>query len=163
MYEVLSSKVTIFSIPLHPPTLVFMIFFSSFIKLFYLFTFGKVPPFPGLFFTPSPLPTPAQRGFSRTHPSIPTLAPPAFLFPVASSFHRIKCILSHWGQTTQYSAPHVSRPQRAQVHPLGVAQSLLSSEVSRLVYTVVLPMELQSPSALSVFPLILPYESPTSI
>ena len=38
-----------------------------------------------------------------------TSPPPTSLFYGASSFHRIKCILSHWGHTRQSSATHVPR------------------------------------------------------
>ena len=38
-----------------------------------------------------------------------TSPPPTSLFCGASSFHRIKCILSHWGHTRQSSATHVPR------------------------------------------------------
>ena len=101
-------------------------------------------PFPWVL-DPIPLPPPLREcAFTTTHPK---LTPPTPLFPGASSFHRIKHILSHWGQTTVF----------CYICALGLWEALLSlvfgsisrsSEESRLVdihYGVAIPLGSFSP------------------
>jgi hypothetical protein len=67
-----------------------------------------VPPPQNLHPRSSPLPP--QRECSSICLPNPTSPLPVSLLPVVSSSHRIKHILSHWGQTRLSSSTHVPRP-----------------------------------------------------
>lgn len=116
----------------------------------------------------APLPGPPSMR-SSSPPSLPPpwvfLYPPmhsyftplASLFSGASSFCRIKHILSYWGQTRQSSVTYIMGVMDQLMYALW-AQSLGVWEVQVSWYC-----WLPFPSAPSVFPLTLPYSSLTSV
>jgi hypothetical protein len=102
----------------------------------------------------------------RVPPSIPlsfafegatSTPPPVSPYPGASSLCRIRCILSHGGQTKQPPATCVPGASDQLMMCSLVGGSVFgSSQGPRLVDTVGLPVGLPAPSGLSILPLTLP-------
>jgi hypothetical protein len=105
---------------------------------------------------PAPLPSPSHL---RGQPLFCILPPGSGV----SSLYRIRCILSHWGQTRQFHAIYVPGSLKPACACSLVSFSVSgSSKGSRLVETIVLPVEFLSPSGSSIFPSTLPQGSLTS-
>ena len=123
--------------------------------------FPKCCPSPGL---PSQSSSPhlssslILRGRLPIHPSThPHLMSTSIPLPWGIKFLRIKHILSHWGQTIN-PVLHMCEGGHRRAHICSLVGGLVceSSEGSRLVDSVGLPMGLQSLPATSVLPLTLP-------
>jgi hypothetical protein len=137
-------------------------FSHNFLLFIYLHSKCCPPPSRSLlheFFSPSPSPLLLRE--CSPHPTTQPLhfTPLASPFPGTSSFYRIKCILSHWGQTRPSSAMYVQGPPTSPCMLFGWWLSLWELQGVQLLDTVVPPMGLKSLSAPSVLPLTLPQGS----